>query len=245
MKILFAHQMGTMEQKIDVTSKCLGVSTDELQRVLSKSVDPVSCVYVFSLGTVKDLRNVMNIDDSYADDLYVVKYGRTIDLIRRTKEHDKMYGNIPNVSLELAHFLYVDPDMCVQAENMLKEYFEDSSIAYKQTKEIAILNKNELKHIYDRFLHIKDKCCQKVQTLNEHIKKLQEELKTKERFMNLIEKNHVMELEKMQMQMKLMEKNHEMENMHLQMKLDAELEINKLRLENMELKYKQGNPGSL
>jgi Asp-tRNA(Asn)/Glu-tRNA(Gln) amidotransferase B subunit len=119
----------------------------------------------------------MAIDSIYDDTCIVVKYGRTKDLIRRTKEHEKTYNVIPNVNIEMLHYLYIDSEHCVNAENMLKEYFEEHMVIYKQHKELAVLDTKAMKHLYDRFLHVKEKCSQKTECLNRHIQLLKNDLK--------------------------------------------------------------------
>ena len=54
----------------------------------------IPCIYVFSLGYVKELRNSMNIDKSIDDDNIVIKYGMTDNLLRCSSEHVKEYQDL-------------------------------------------------------------------------------------------------------------------------------------------------------
>ena len=49
----------------------------------------ICCVYLFAIGTVDDLRERFNIDESIDGKSLVCKYGRTKDFIKRIKKHKK------------------------------------------------------------------------------------------------------------------------------------------------------------
>jgi hypothetical protein len=114
-------QMGTPEQKKDLASKLLGVSISVISDVLKTSMSSISCIYLFTLGTVKDLRKSMNIDPKYTDDMIVCKYGNTNDLHRRTGEHKTTLGKIKKADLKLKYYSYVDTQLITKAENKLKK----------------------------------------------------------------------------------------------------------------------------
>jgi hypothetical protein len=71
----------------------LGVSAKIIKSVYNTISDQIPCVYLFTLGYVKDLRESMQLGDVYDDDI-VAKYGFTKDLTRRIGEHIKKYGKI-------------------------------------------------------------------------------------------------------------------------------------------------------
>ena len=108
-KTLFTVQMGDNEEKEELASKLIGIPTESLKQILSKSVSSVPCLYHFSLGIAKDLRKSMKIPNDIPDEYIITKYGFTDDLERRTKEHEKTYGKIKGVKLELLLFSYIDP----------------------------------------------------------------------------------------------------------------------------------------
>jgi protein involved in ribonucleotide reduction len=78
---LFTVQMGTQEAKDDLASK-LGAKT--ARAVFQKSVINVPMLYLFSLGTAKDLRTSMNISSEYDDNAVICKYGHTANGDTRT-----------------------------------------------------------------------------------------------------------------------------------------------------------------
>jgi hypothetical protein len=57
---LFIIQMGTNEQKLKLRDS-LGVLPEAVKEVCKKSTSPISCIYLFSLGTVASLRKTFNI----------------------------------------------------------------------------------------------------------------------------------------------------------------------------------------
>ena len=75
-KTLFTAQLGTFEAKQELSSKLLGVHALTIKEVFNTSSTNVSCVYLFTIGTVKDLKGSMSIDKKYKDDMVICKYGK-------------------------------------------------------------------------------------------------------------------------------------------------------------------------
>lgn len=147
-----------------------------LKTILNLSVDKVSCVYLFRLGTVGDLRVKMKINEGYVDESIVVKFGRTNDLVRRSKEHEKLYNEITGVDIKLYKYLCIDQEYTVDAENQLKKFFEDNMVNYKSFKEIAILPKNQEKFLNQCLTHVKETCGNRVKFLQCEIEQLKKEI---------------------------------------------------------------------
>src|SRR6056297_683396 len=53
---LFTAQMGTVNQKNQLVANVLGVSVDAVKAVFNKSTIKIPCIYLISIGTVKNLR---------------------------------------------------------------------------------------------------------------------------------------------------------------------------------------------
>jgi hypothetical protein len=120
---LFIIQMGTNEQKLKLRDS-LGVLPEAVREVCKKSTSPISCIYLFSLGTVGSLRKTFNIPTDMKDNDIVVKYGRTEDLDRRTTEHNNDYGKLENVELRLLMYSFVDSSYAVDAENDIAAFYK-------------------------------------------------------------------------------------------------------------------------
>lgn len=56
---LFISQMGLIEDKIYLTSSLLGIPIETVKEILKKSVTPIACIYMFTIGTVLDLKNLL------------------------------------------------------------------------------------------------------------------------------------------------------------------------------------------
>lgn len=88
---LFTTQMGTTEQKEVLCSKLLGQPVKNIRAVFKRCSKKVPCIYRFSLGTAKDLRESMGIDSKIDDDYIIIKYGLTNDMDRRSLELSAEY----------------------------------------------------------------------------------------------------------------------------------------------------------
>jgi hypothetical protein len=156
--ILYTHHMGTKDEKQDLASNLLGVSTDNLRNVLNCAGNKISCVYSFSLGTVQKLRKQMAIPDNIPDDNIVIKYGFSKDLMRRTTEHIRDFKTLKGTSMELLYFCYLDTKKKSEAETRLKNFMSDDySVNYMGKIEIVVIPPKRLKVLKDYFetLHIK------------------------------------------------------------------------------------------
>jgi len=156
---LFTIQMGTVEQSRLLASKVLGVSAKALREVFKQSATSLPCVYMFILGSVKDLRESMQIDPKYTDEMLIAKYGCTGDLERRTAEHIKTYGSIKGVDLTIKgvdltikHYSYIDPMYTMQAETDIRGFDGiDARFEYQASNELVALKPALLKMVADQY----------------------------------------------------------------------------------------------
>jgi hypothetical protein len=238
---LFTAQMGTKEQKQELSSKLLGVSANAVKEVFKTSATTIPCVYLFTLNTVKALRQTMNIDNKYTDDMVVCKYGFTADLPRRAGEHMKTYGSIKNADLKMKYHSYVDPMYISDAECDIRDFFTALGICfeYKTHNELVIIKpdlwktvENQYKQISNAYAgHIKDtlKELEDLKKLN----KLNEEIH-KNKLMEEIHKNKLME-ETHKLNEEI-HKNKLMEETHKNDLLKKDLEIMQMKVQMLEMK---------
>ena len=152
---LFVLQMGSQIQKEDLVSNVLGVSARVIREVFNTDTHSLPCIYLFTLGTVKDLRVSMKIDERYNDGDVVAKYGFTKDLSRRTGEHIAKYNKIGGVNLRLKYKSYIDPQYLSKAEGYVKSLMDKLKLVlqdYNNETELVIIpnSVNELvEHHYD------------------------------------------------------------------------------------------------
>ena len=139
-----------------------GYSYDSMDSRLSRSFREAAefvgrhigeCIYLFSLGTVADLRDTMSIPDSYPDTSTVYKYGRTCDLEKRTRQHMKTYGNMDGVSLALVYHGYIDPERASEAEKAIAHSMTATglSFSYDTHRELIIATDRQMKHVREQY----------------------------------------------------------------------------------------------
>lgn len=129
-----------------------GASIDAVKQVFNRNTHATPCIYLFSIGQVKELKEELNID-GFCDQDYVYKWGRTCDLVRRTNEHTRTYGQIEGSRLELILFGFVDRSVLPQAERNLKNLFDEMDMILKHDvyQELAIIPKNKMKIVKEQF----------------------------------------------------------------------------------------------
>jgi hypothetical protein len=150
MKTLFTVQFGKKEDKKELCAKMEGMNTTEYKLAVSKCLNQTSCVYLFNIGKVKDLRKAgWEIEGS--DNSCVYKYGRTKRLSERFAEHVKTYGK----QTKLVFYGNVNYSQQAACEKQISDYVEDFKIKHDGHKELIVLNKGEkesLKQFYEDIL---------------------------------------------------------------------------------------------
>lgn len=149
-----------------------GCENDMTKKVLEASITTISCIYLFTIGSVKDLRDNMKIDDKYGDDEVVVKYGRTENLLERSQKHQstfKKYGG----NAKLKYYVWIDAEFQVKAELNVKNYFKrmHKLFSYDSQEELAILTHEELKEVKEHYGQLSDIYCGKLKNIIEAYKK--------------------------------------------------------------------------
>jgi hypothetical protein len=158
--ILFTHQLGTNEDKKKLSNKLMGIPVKEACDVFKTSSNSISCVYLLSLNSVKELRDTFNISKNIPDDAIVCKYGKTDDLKRRIKEHQNNYKKLKNVELSIMCYSYVDKKLITEAENQIKNYFtlNNMKFDYENSNELVIINKEYVKNAKNTYQFVFSKC---------------------------------------------------------------------------------------
>jgi hypothetical protein len=212
--ILFIHKLGTKEAKKKLSKNLLGCEIDESRKVIKCNSGDVSCIYLTTLGYVKNLRNTFNIPDEINDNMIVVKYGRTDDLYRRLKEHDNTYGKLDNVKVLLKTYSYVDTEYVSKAEKNIKHYMKACKYTFKpiinsdvEYKELAIISLDNFDGIIEQYELVKNNYGGNCKELIHKLDNIDNQYKIK-----LLEKDNLL--------------------------LEKENEINKIKIELLQLKLK-------
>jgi hypothetical protein len=222
---LFTAQMGTEEKKEELGAKLIGQSVKNVRAVFRTCSKKVPCIYRFSLGLAKDLRESLNLPENIKDNFTIIKYGLTKDIERRSAEHTQEYEKIPGVKLHLISFSYIDPKFLYQAEVDIKDYFHSAEIPveYKSYKELVAINPDHEKLINKQFDYIGTEYQGSITELIIQIEKL------KLKLTNLAEKH----------EWELKDKDRIIENKTIEIeKKTIEIENCKLKNELLEMKLK-------
>jgi hypothetical protein len=223
---LFVLQMGTITQKEKLVSNVLGVSANVIKEVFKTSSTTIPCVYLFTLNTVKYLRDSMNLDKKYTDDMIVCKYGFTSDLPRRTCEHIKTYGLIKGTELKLKYHSYVDPMYVSNAETDIRDFFESLEIGleFSNYNELVIIKQSLLKSVERQYKQISNAYAGHIKDMIKEVEDMKNQLELKD------EKNKNIVLLK-DNEINMLQKNNEL--------LNRDLEIEKLKNQLMMSEHKK------
>ena len=185
-RVLFSVQMGNIEDKVEIVAECMGASIKTVMEVFKKNVTTIPCVYLFFLGKVKDLRKTFNLDDKYDNEDTLYKYGMTNDISRRCKEHNKTYGKLNNVNLELSRYTYIDVLYTSKAENKISHYFDmaNMKVDHNIYNELVVISKKDEKYIDELYNDVSLQYMGRNTELINKIKDLENEIKIKNAELN-------------------------------------------------------------
>ncbi len=235
---LFVHQMGTTEQKKELSNKLLGIPCDTARQFVSMNKAKISCVYLLNLGCAKDIRKKMKLDDTVDDDSLILKFGLTDNFDRRLGEHrNKTFRGI---DFSVMNYAFIDTTEIADAEQDVAEFFKDDvdgiDIKYNNSKEIFAVanNKSVLKMVKKQYEIIAERYKGSVANVINEIEKLK--------------KDHQLELEKKDFEVYKLQNANDMLHKELQHTKESsaqQLEIKNLenektllRLQNAELQLK-------
>jgi hypothetical protein len=150
---LFAAQMGTIEQKQEVAAQIIGTTYEVIKTVFSKTSFALPVVYLVKIGLAKDIKKVLDINNTILKGAYVYKFGFTNDVKRRMYEHDRDYTKLTGQQPELIYYQYIDPQYLSDAETDLKNFFNDFnfSVDNDKHKELVLLTNKKLKNIKKQY----------------------------------------------------------------------------------------------
>ena len=151
--VIFTHHLGTPEAKQKLSKLLTGATPAMIKDVFNITDSKTGCIYLFSLGTAKDVRNSLNIPASISDDKIIYKYGRTNDIVQRTSDHENTYGKLKNVTLRMNYFMYIDNSFQSKAEADIANYIKQNKIyvEHKEYKELCFLDSKTRVGVIDAF----------------------------------------------------------------------------------------------
>lgn len=233
---LFTIQMGSKNEKQKLGTQLLKVDLKTFKAVFDSYSSTFPCIYLLSLGKVKDLRDTFNISNEINDSSTVYKYGFTEDLERRLREHTSDYGKLKNVNVSLSIFHMVDVKYISKAENDIKHLFEvfgknlntnDTDISNKKRKELVVFNDKEYKQIAEHYKLIGLKYIGSTQYLQDKVQELQNEIK-------IINLNKELEIQKLTNEKEMFKVSNET----LKKEIETNQKIYELEKKTLELELK-------
>jgi hypothetical protein len=228
-KTLFTLQMGTDDQKDKLISQVKGVSYETIQELFSVNARSMPCVYLTHMATVKNVRDIMDIDDKYADTDVVYKFGLTKDFEARKNGHKSEYKELAgSIDMTLVSFSFIDPLYINKAETELKGLLSDYLIEYKKYKELIIASPSIFKFIKEIYEKLAMKYSGHSESFRIESSKLEGQMKQMH-FDNVLEK------EKIQREFK--EREHQL--IIDKKDLQRQVEVGDLKLQISELKQKK------
>lgn len=236
-KVVYTAHMGTQEQREQLSKQIKGGADPEsVKNVLKCNVTTTPCIYLFCLGGVKDLKEneefkeVLTSSKNFKNSDKVYKYGKSIDLKRRTGEHRRNWAPL---EIKLSKYAYIDPQYISRVELELKNYLSDDLECQflkvnhnnETTNEIVVLSNQQLKLLSDKYVDFAKEyggCLTDITKTNIEL----------ERRLEILNLTHESEMEKL---------NHKLENIESKHQLDLkdkEIEMLQLKMELLTLKSK-------
>lgn len=207
---LFTIQLGTEEQKDELASSLIGVSSRAIKDVFRTNTDKVPSVYLYIVGKAKE-----QLGDKYSDDMIICKYGYSDDLPRRNDEHARTFKKEFNQDIELSCFSIVESKWLSDAENQIKHYFEPYKLEYKQYKELVVIDKKQLSQVKNFYSMIQKSFIGRYNELTSRIAELENKIIEEKHKNELLIEKHKNELQQEQHKNGMKDKDIEILHMKL------------------------------
>ena len=137
--------------KLTIAESLLGLNSEIVKP--GYGAKNTSCIYLIEIGSVKNLRSSMNIENCHSDSSSVYKWGKTSNLRNRTKSHTKIYSKFRGASLKIIHYILIDEYFLTNFENRVKNMLKKKKYyyAYPHHKELAIIPSDELDNVIQSY----------------------------------------------------------------------------------------------
>lgn len=142
---LFALHLGTIKAKEELIGD-IQTNIDDHISVFRSHPCGFPCIYLLSLGKVKDLRATYSIPDTVDDELVVHKFGCSQHFHQRLTEHKRDYGKELNVAINVVAYHMIDPKYKKIAESYISSMFKAYGMILNipDRKELVALDNEQL-----------------------------------------------------------------------------------------------------
>ena len=170
-EILFIAKMGTDTQRHLLADGIKYGAYNSFKQANSLSACDISCVYIFKIGNVADLRDKMTFSDKLSDKAAVYKWGRTKNLMNRYRQHNKTYGHLtPSGEVELVSWAFVPEALTSEAECKLKQFVIQHKQLYKEHDELITIDHEQLQKVKKHMTEIGAKYSSVLDEKSEHFR---------------------------------------------------------------------------
>lgn len=189
---LFRIHLGTVEAKEELIAD-IQTNIDEHISVFKSYPKGFPCIYLLSLGSVKDLRATYFISDAIDDNLVVYKYGCSDNLSRRLSEHKGDYGKDQNVAINVIAYHVVDPKYKFTAESYIRNMFKayGMSLNVSDRNELVVLDNVKLEQVKKDYARTGKEYAGATEEMQQQIQNLKSEIQT----IQLVHANEKLETE--------------------------------------------------
>ena len=150
---LFTCQMGSCDEREELVAEVMNFDIKNIRAMFSKYVSTFPCIYLLRFGLVKDLRETFDISPEIDGSLFVYKYGRTKDFTKRLEQHQKNYGKLNNVVIEVIFFHTIDVKFLSEAETAISRFCSNFSkkLLLDKYNELVVFTEKELDEAKNKY----------------------------------------------------------------------------------------------
>jgi hypothetical protein len=202
-----------------------GVTYDSIHELLSISARPLTCIYLTAFNTVRELRNVINIDNKFNENDIVYKFGLTKSFEVRKNGHKSEYKKFEDyIDMKLVYYSYIDPIYISEAEIDVKTLLSEYKLIppLEHHEELIVIPNNFLKIVKSIYENIGMKYSGFNEDLNKRM--IENDCKYNLLMKDLSTQKIIFDKEKELYELKLYNKDMEIENLKKEIKI-KELEL--------------------
>lgn len=150
----------------------------------------IAAIYLFELGSVKDLRKTFNIGDSYEDTDKVYSFGAANDFGLRTCQHKMYFDDMFGIKVVCTRYVAVEPAELTDAEYEMKRFFiknkwcfeQDWRLDHSSFWEMVIISDNAVNNtVYREFSKLGDRYAGCIKPFKAEVDRLTRMLEDKEK----------------------------------------------------------------
>lgn len=140
------------------------VPYDEAYNALRRG-ETISCTYLIYLGTVSEIAHAFEFTSELPSDAFVCKFGKSEDFCRRLHEHNRDYGGLIGLDVQLMYYMNMPQEKISDSEKIMLGKFCENGMRQilkdkngTKRKEIIVFRNTVInaKQIMDIFTEAKD-----------------------------------------------------------------------------------------